>query len=308
MAVRITHTNNSDGHDGTFVYRSTSPMDPQALPTPIADEPPVALGVVFEFIDNESLSDDTYFYRTQDHEGGQVSTVSGEVSIAIGFQSPDRDTVTIALVVADPAHAATTNTKQALIDAGFLDGNITVHTDTTAPPSSDIIVICRGVNTQGDWDLISPAWDSGTPVVLGFADGVTAGTGRSMSATFANLTGTFGVDNFAVDEIDIIDNSHYITQPFSLGRLVILEDLNFGAAVDDGESFVGTRLANSDPDAGVDIAGNPTLIFVPAGTPDLQSNATPAKAVVWGDLYGGQSAYTADGADVLARCIDWCLG
>lgn len=83
MAVRITHTNNSDGHDGTFVYRSTSTIDPQSLPAPIADEPPVALGAVFEYIDNIS-EDGTYFYRTQDHEGGQVSTVSDEVSVVVG--------------------------------------------------------------------------------------------------------------------------------------------------------------------------------------------------------------------------------
>ena len=39
MAVRITHTNNSQGHDGAYVYRSTSPMDPQALPAPICPAP-----------------------------------------------------------------------------------------------------------------------------------------------------------------------------------------------------------------------------------------------------------------------------
>lgn len=83
MAVRITHTNNSSGHDGTYVYRSTSPMDPQALPAPIADAPPVAQGATFEYIDTESLADGTYYYRTQDHEGGQVSAVSDEQSITL---------------------------------------------------------------------------------------------------------------------------------------------------------------------------------------------------------------------------------
>lgn len=82
MAVRVSHTNNSSGHDGTYVYRSTSPIDPQNLPAPIADEAPVALGETFEYID--SPPDGTHYYRTQDHEGGQVSTVSAEVSIVIG--------------------------------------------------------------------------------------------------------------------------------------------------------------------------------------------------------------------------------
>ncbi len=91
MAVRITHTNNSDEHDGTYVFRSTSPMDPQNLPAPIADEPPVAPGATFEYID--SPADGTYYYRTQDHEGGQVSAVSAEVSLQIGFSAQIGDAV-----------------------------------------------------------------------------------------------------------------------------------------------------------------------------------------------------------------------
>lgn len=310
MAVRITHTNNSDGHDGTFVYRSTSTMDPQALPAPIADEPPVALGAVFEYIDSDLLADNIYHYRTQDHEGGQVSAVSDEISIQVGINPPDRDTVTIALVVADSGHAATTNTKQALLDAGFLDGNITVHTDTTSPPASDIIVVSRGVDTQADWDLISPEWDSGTPVILGSANGLPAGIGHSMAATFANLTGTFAVDDSSpgTNENDIVDNFNYITQTFPLGKIEIYSAQNFGFSVEEGQVFAGTHLADADPEGGGNVSGNPTLIAMNAGAPDLQGNATPAKSVVWGDLYGGQSTYTADGAELLARCIDWCLG
>ncbi len=82
MAVRITHQNNSDGHDGAYVYRSTSPMDPQNLPAPIADEAP-ATGATFEYIDNTALADGTYYYRTQDHEAGSASVVSDEVSITL---------------------------------------------------------------------------------------------------------------------------------------------------------------------------------------------------------------------------------
>ncbi len=82
MAVRITHLNNSDGHDGTYVYRSTSPMDPQNLPAPIADAP-AATGATFEYIDNDTLAAGTYYYRTQDHEAGQVSTVSDEETVAV---------------------------------------------------------------------------------------------------------------------------------------------------------------------------------------------------------------------------------
>lgn len=82
MAVRITHTNNSDGHDGTFVYRSTGSMDPQDLPDPIVDSPPVALGAVFEYIDIDHFTG-VQCYRTQDHEGGQLGTLSAEVCVTV---------------------------------------------------------------------------------------------------------------------------------------------------------------------------------------------------------------------------------
>lgn len=112
MALRITHTNNSDGHDGTYVYRSTATMDPQNLPAPIADEAPVALGEAFEYIDNATTADGTYYFRTQDHQGGDVSAVSAEASITlvssydityVGAYSPSSSTSSVSQTLTVPA-------------------------------------------------------------------------------------------------------------------------------------------------------------------------------------------------------------
>ncbi len=76
MAVRITHINNSSGHDGTYVYRSTSPMDPQNLPAPIADEPP-ATGATFEYIDSGAADPGDYYYRRPRRRASVASECGG---------------------------------------------------------------------------------------------------------------------------------------------------------------------------------------------------------------------------------------
>lgn len=78
MSVRLTWTNISSGHDGTYVYRSTLTMDPQALPAPVADLPAGSE----EYIDG-GVSGGTRYYRVQDHEGGSVSLVSDEFTIEV---------------------------------------------------------------------------------------------------------------------------------------------------------------------------------------------------------------------------------
>lgn len=79
MARRIAWTNNSSGHDGTRIFRDTAPMDPQALPAPLAT---VAAGTT-EYIDSETLADGTYYYRVQDYQGASVSAASEEQSFII---------------------------------------------------------------------------------------------------------------------------------------------------------------------------------------------------------------------------------
>lgn len=243
-------------------------------------------------------SDGEYIVKTRD---------DNQCSAEESFSIVGRSNVTITMIVNSTSHSATTNTEQALLDAGFLQENITIHADGAAnPPDADIVLIVRAVDTQTDWDRVSPLWEGGTPVIFGQGNGLTAGTGRSLPSTFADITGTFTVDAFSADEEKIINNTHTITSDNSLGLLVFNEAENYCAAIDDGANYLGTALATGDPDATIN--NLKTIIAVPAGTEFLSSTeTTPAKSVVWGNLYGGQGAYTADGAELLAKMIEWCI-
>ncbi len=306
--------------DGHRVYHSTATMDPTALPAPLAELGPnvTSFDHVGEFLPNSAQH-----YRVSAYKGTE-ERVSAELVINAtdgtvvgtppsGGDEPDvdpnyaRDTTTVVLRVNDDTHAATTNTKQALLDAGFLDANITVSPESEAVPDGDIILLCRAGATQAAVDPIITKWQAGTPVVWGSANAITAGTGRSVSSTFADLTGTWTAESASTNDNVIVTNGHPITEPFSVGRLGILTNLNYGIALDAGAPYVGTLLATGDENSAT-LADNPTLIAVEAGTNDLLGSPTPARSVVWGDLYGGQSAYNADGAELLGRIIDWSCG
>ncbi|MCH4563334.1 hypothetical protein MKP05_09350 [Halomonas sp. EGI 63088] len=302
MTRLVTWINQSTDYLGSEIFRDTT-LDPQNLPAPVATVGPVGQGARAEWNDRDGSGDQCYLVRDFDDQG------VGEVSEAYCFEvdTIDRGSVTIALVADNTTHASATNTKQALLDAGFLDGNLNIVNDDSAPPSADIVVVCRACATQTETDNVLSAFSAGTPVVWGSAP-TTAGTGRSMGSTFANLTGTITVaqDTDGYDGGDVIDADHHITSPFGLGQTVWYSGANWGFVVDNGASFVGTLLANGDPDV-LALADNAALIAIEAGTNDLLGNPTPARAVVWTNLYGGQTAYTADGAELLARSIEWCL-
>ncbi len=82
MARRISWTNNSSGHSGTYVYRAPT-LDPQSLPEPIATADPVAHGVTAEWIDNDALDPGDYDYAVQDFDGSGVSTISALTTFTV---------------------------------------------------------------------------------------------------------------------------------------------------------------------------------------------------------------------------------
>lgn len=134
MAVRLTWTNNSSGHDGTYVYRSTSPMDPQALPAPIADLPAGSE----EYVDGET-SAYTYYYRVQDHEGGQLSAVSDPVQIVDGIiHAGDGDwaSTTSGTLISTSAPAG--------VQVGDLLIAAVMHREALTPPSGWDLVVAAG--------------------------------------------------------------------------------------------------------------------------------------------------------------------
>ncbi len=81
MARRISWTNNSSGHTGTYIYRAET-LDPQDLPEPVATVDPVAQGAAAEWIDN---SGEYGCFAVQDFDGQGVGTLSAEVCVTDPF-------------------------------------------------------------------------------------------------------------------------------------------------------------------------------------------------------------------------------
>ena len=76
MAVRLTWQDNNASEDGHKVYRSTSTMDPEALPAALD----TLAADVTEYVDNTAVAGTTYYYRVSAYKGA-VEAVSDEVSI-----------------------------------------------------------------------------------------------------------------------------------------------------------------------------------------------------------------------------------
>lgn len=219
-----------------------------------------------------------------------------------------RSEVSVVMVVESPSHGATINTKQALLDAGFLDANITIHQDTTAPPAADIILICRAIDSQSDWDMVAPAWQSGTPVIFGSKNGQTDQSNQDHAATYAGLANQFyAATSSSYDSINVFCNTHYITAHMALGEnLFYTGTTNYMYALSAPGNHVGFTMAYSD-NSGAEL-NNPTLVAIEKGTEDLNGNNVPVRSVILADLYGGQNPYTVAGREVIARSIEWCLG
>lgn len=83
MARRVSWTNNSSGHSGTYVYRAPT-LDPQNLPAPVATVDPVAQGETAEWIDDFTGYE---CYAVQDFDGQGVGALSDEVCVSNPYAS-----------------------------------------------------------------------------------------------------------------------------------------------------------------------------------------------------------------------------
>lgn len=76
MKLTLKWTNRNEGEDGTRVYRSDAPMDPEALPTPIGTVDPG----VSEFVDENVVRGEIYYYRFEVFKGDDAA-LSNEMEV-----------------------------------------------------------------------------------------------------------------------------------------------------------------------------------------------------------------------------------
>ena len=74
--VRLIWDDNANNEDGQRVYRSTSPIDPLALPTPLAS----IAADVRQYDDTTAVEDTVYYYRISTYRG-TVESVSDEIVV-----------------------------------------------------------------------------------------------------------------------------------------------------------------------------------------------------------------------------------
>lgn len=135
MARRISWTNNSSGHSGTYVYRAET-LDPQNLPAPVATVDPVAQGATAEWIDS---SGEYGCFAVQDFDGQGSGTLSAEVcvndpfaNVAVGDEV-EGGIYAGTITYADSRQFHIIAAKQAGEVDGSIWGNYSVATGATDP-------------------------------------------------------------------------------------------------------------------------------------------------------------------------------
>lgn len=77
MAVLLIWKENNLGEDGIRVYRSTSPMDVENMPPPLADLPPDTV----RFEDGSAVDGQVYYYRVSAYLNSGVERFSDEIEV-----------------------------------------------------------------------------------------------------------------------------------------------------------------------------------------------------------------------------------
>lgn len=194
---------------------------------------------------------------------------------------------------------------------------VNVRDDATLLTDTDIndydaLIGYRLTDGKGD-DLRSVAETAGLPYALFmYGTGTATGTGLSTPSTDAYLTGTIEGVNNSTDIVTVTNGTHPITNEFGTGDLTYADgSAVYCWALDVGQSYVGTALAEAD-DANTNFTtGQRTLIAIEAGTDDLQGTpvATTERALVWGFVWGEElpSGITADGSKIIENAFTWLL-
>ena len=217
-----------------------------------------------------------------------------------------RSSVVVQIVTESTGNIAPVNTRNALIDIGFDQNNVNIHHQGSTPPECDVIVICRGIRTQELYDnVIKEAFESGTPVIFGSAN-VNTGEDVGLSATFADLTGGWMVLSQSVLFLKVTNNTHPITLSFNENELFrYVSDQDFRFALPDGDDLYDSALCDLT-NSGGDNLEIVDVVPIEAGHIDLKGNPTPARCVLFGNVYG-RVGYTEDGKELIGAAMDWVV-
>lgn len=118
-----------------------------------------------------------------------------------------------------------------------------------------------------------------------------------------NLSDEFGMASTITwdsgDTLNITDNSHYITQPFSLGNLTVMTAVNSLAYVSGTRSIDLKNLGS--------IISRPALVALDVGATTYTAGTVAGRRVQlpWGGNSFDVNTLTADGLTILQRALEW---
>lgn len=218
---------------------------------------------------------------------------------ASNFDNTRKHVVTIAEVVDDPLHAATTNIKTILEGSGY---TVTVVTDDNVVSGAvdlsgyDLIVCVR---TQKDLAGLGVKLRSyindNIPLMAGMEAGIVAGEHVGTQLQLIGYTGKVRADN-AEDEIAITNNDYYITAGFPPGDLTVATMNDFFESIEKATS-VGISLADRKG-----FALYSGVHLVEAGTLDISSVAFGQRVCHIGHIYRNTSV---DGNAIILEAVKW---
>lgn len=215
----------------------------------------------------------------------------------------------VALVVADALHATTAQTHSELTSLGH---TVTVIEDAQIGSVNwsdyDVLVTCRTNTTTTVGAALRAAIDAHTPAVIGWIP--TSPPSNSNVTTIlasGRLNFVGGVTRVRSNRpvtVDIIDNTHPITNVFALGNATVLQATGYGAGAREGVT-VGNVLAYNPISTG--FSDEVSVAAITAGTPD-RSSVNIGANVALVDFIGSGQSLTADGLTVVERALQWACG
>ena len=294
---------------------------PTAAPTGLIGSPTVEAGDFFfkSAIGGSSSITITDNWDTAAEWNGGTHTNTAVEDDALVLDAADIATgpFNVLLLSTDVTNAAATNTETALQNNSHTvvlsdDDDTSLGAITWA--NHDVVVWLRPATAEGDEDEAKRVnfWlrkimnVERKGVVFGLMPD-TSGTSIDTHPSYLHALGLVDTTASNTDnEIVLTDVTHAITSAFSAGALAVYSGSNFSAALRSGESHAGTSLATGDADGS--LTGLKALIAIDTSDALLNGETLDERLVLGAIPFGGNSAYTNDGDDLLDRMVRWAFG